>query len=356
MRRLAALAAASLLAALAAGCSSKVGPTGAAPTRTYRMGFASFPPRPDLALLVQTVQTWAQRADAGLILSEPPWDSLIAGVSPETLVRRNELGLAEFYRALGLRVVCSIDPTNGLDRSSDSAPLVAAGRSLTEPAIQQLYRDYAVAMDTLVRPDYLSVASETNLIRAIAPPALYSAVVQNAADAAAAVRAADPSVQLYTTVQVEVAWGRLVPAGTFQGIAQDRADFPFIQALGISSYPYLGGWGDPDNLPPDYYTRLVQGSPIPVLMIEGGWSSDTVLSVPCTPDHQRRYIEKHAQLLDAVQAVAWFQITFTDLDVAAYQVQYGDLTPFAYLGLVDVNLMPKPALAPWDAIFRRQRQ
>jgi hypothetical protein len=70
-------------------------------------------------------------------------------------------------------------------------------------------------MDTLVRPDYLSFSSETNLVRAAAPAALYAALVQVANDAAADVRAVDASVKLYSTVQVETAWGKLTPGGSY---------------------------------------------------------------------------------------------------------------------------------------------
>jgi hypothetical protein len=295
---------------------------------------------------------WATRADAALVLNEPPWDSLLAGVRADSLVIRQQLGAALYLRAKGLKLVVSLDPTNGLDRASDSAPLVAAGRSLTEPAIRHLYRDYAVALDTLLHPDYFSVASETNLVRAIAP-APRTALMQNAAEAATALRTADAAVRIFSTVQVEVAWGRLVPASGFQGITQDRTDFPFAQALGLSSYPYLAGYADPDSLPDDYYSRLIAGNPIPLLAIEGGWTSQDIGAITSTPDRQRRYIAREARLLDSVHAAAWFQITFTDLDLAYFPA---GVAPFAYLGLVDKNLAPKPALSAWDAECAKARQ
>jgi hypothetical protein len=174
-------------------------------------------------------------------------------------VRRDQLGLAAYYRGKGHRLFVSLDPTDGLDRSRDADSLVAAGRSLAEPGVRALFRDYCVAVDTLLRPDWLGVASETNLVRLAAPAPLYAGVVAAAGEAAAAVRARDPDVRLFATVQVEVAWGRLPAGGAYAGVAQDRADFPFVQGLGLSSYPYFG-WGDPDSLPLDYYTRLVAGA------------------------------------------------------------------------------------------------
>ena len=71
---------------------------------------------------------------------------------------------------------------------------------------------------------------------------------------------------------------------------------------------------------------------------------------------QRRYFPRHAQIQDQAGTVAWFQITFTDLDEAAYGAPPGQLTPFSHLGLVDVNLAAKPALSAWDAIFARPRR
>jgi hypothetical protein len=213
-------------------------------------------------------------------------------------------------------------------------------------------------MDTIIHPDYLGVASETNLIRAIAPAPVYNAVVAAAGLAATNVAVHDSSAKLYTTVQVETAWGRLAgPSGPYVGIAQDLADFGFIRALGLSSYPYLGGFADPDSVPIDYYARLQSGNSVqfPMLVIEGGWPSDTA-GVASNPAMQARYITRHAKIQDSARTVAWFQITFTDIDEAAYGFPPGQLTPFSHLGLVDVNLAPKPALSAWDAVFMRPRR
>ena len=121
-----------LLAVGLAGCGSD-GPGTPAPQaspRTYVMGFTAIPPRPDTALAIRTVDLWATRADAGLLLYDPPWERLLAGDDAETLVRANELGLANYYRGKGLRLVASIDATDGLDRAADSPALRAlAGAS-----------------------------------------------------------------------------------------------------------------------------------------------------------------------------------------------------------------------------------
>jgi hypothetical protein len=86
----------------------------------------------------------------------------------------------------------------------------------------------------------------------------------------------------------------------------------------------------------------------------GGWTSASLGSISSSPDKQRRYIERQAQLLDAARAVALFQISFTDLDLAAASLPSGSNLPlFAFLGLVDVSFNPKPALTAWDTIRAR---
>jgi hypothetical protein len=284
---------------------------------------------------------------------DPPWDTLLAGYPADSAVIRLHQGLADYFKGSGRALVVMIDLTNGLDRSADHPALVAKGRSLTEPAVQQLYRAFAVAMDTLLRPDYLGLAPETNLIRAAAPPALYAAVRQAANDAAADVRARDATVRLYVSVQVETAWGRL-PPGPYQGVAADLADFPFMQAMGLSSYPYLGGFAEPEDVPPDYYARVAQGSGLAPMVVEGGWTSASVGGVSSTPLEQARWIDRQMRLLDEARALFVFQLTFTDLDLTGVPLPPGSILPlFAALGLVDANLVPKPALARWDAAFAR---
>ena len=341
------------LLALLAGtlsCSHGVTNPRTRPSRPFWMGFSAIPPRLDVALEIQNINLWSQRSDAAIMSDELPWDSLLAGTRADSIVMRNQLPLAQYYRAKKLKLVVMIDPANGLNRAGESTPLVNAGRSITEPAIQALYRHYVVAMDTLLKPEALGLALETNLIRAVAPATLYAAVKQMTNDAAADVRAVDAAVPLMVSVQVETAWGRLAPVGPYIGIAQDLADFPFVQRIGLSSYPYLAGWAKPEDLPDDYYSKLVEGTALPVIVTEGGWSSTTVSSTVTSPEMQREYIIREAQLLDRAPALGWFQLTFTDLDLSVFPAT---VAPFAYNGLVDVGLQAKPALAPWDSVFAR---
>ncbi len=314
------------------------------------MGFALTLPRPDPALIVPSLTLQLAHSDAAIISMELPWDSLLAGRSPDSLIVRDPLPVAQVYRARGMPVVVMLDPANGLDRSGEATALVRAGRSFREPAIQQLYRDYALAIERLVHPDWLGLALETNLIRAVAPLSLYQAIRDAATAAAVELRRQDPYVKLLISVQAETAWGRLPPGSGYVGVTTDFADFGFMRALGVSSYPYLGGIAEPEDLPIDYYDRLREHHAIPVIVTEGGWSSAPVAGQTFTPEQQARYLHRQAALLQRAGAVAAFQLTFTDLDLTAWPAS---LAPFAHLGVVDSALAPKAALGAWDTLLAR---
>ena len=299
---------------------------------------------------------WTQRADAFIISTDVPWDSLLAGEDPVDYVAHNEVGLVSFCRGKGLKLWVYIDPENGLNRTTDDDQLVALGKSIAQPAMQQIYRRFVFAMDSILQPDHLGLALETNLVRAAAPDSIYQGVRAAAAGAAADVRSIDATVPLSVSVQVEVAWGKLQNTA-YVGIDQDFTDFPFIRELGLSSYPYLT-FAAPDDLPLNYYSKLLDGHSIPVFVSEGGWTSASLTGfngqpVPSSPAAQAAYIDRQAQLLTNAGGIALLSLTFTDLDLAGWPPSdSAGLVPFAYLGLVDTNFTPKPALLAWDSLFK----
>ena len=139
--------------------------------------------------------------------------------------------------------------------------------------------------------------------------------------AAADLRAAGTTSMLFVSVQVETAWGKF-NNGPFVGIDTDRADFPFMQMIGLSSYPYLA-YVQPEDIPNDHYSRLQSSSaPLPMMVVEGGWPSASVGTMPgqvmSTPALQMRYVTRHAALLDSMSALGWTQLEFADIDPAAF--------------------------------------
>lgn len=326
-------------------------------TRSYYMGFSNFPPAPDADLQRRTVALWSSRADAAIMHIDPPWAALLSGADADSLVRADVLPLKLAYSSIGKLVVIETDVTNGIDRTAESPALVALGRSIAEDTVQKLYRRYVASVASIAHPWLLGLASETNLIRAAASPAVYAAVVKMTNDAVPDVEIPDGPV-IYVSVQAEVAWGRLGFGGatSFVGIDRDLADFPFTQLLGISSYPYLGGFTNPGDVPLDYYSRIAGASNLRVMVTEGGWSSANIGVVQSAPALQQAWIKRAADLLEHAHALAWFQLQFTDIDLVAFGLPADDpqIAPFARIGLVDTALAPKPALSTWDGVFARR--
>ncbi|MEO7039200.1 MAG: hypothetical protein ABI446_05600 [Gemmatimonadaceae bacterium] len=325
--------------------------------RSYLMGFSNFPPAPDTALQRRSVEMWISRSDAAILHLDPPWEAMLNGVDPDFIVSVTILPLTNVYKKLGKQVVIETDLTNGVDRTAESPSLLALGHSITEDTVQKVFRKYAVSIAKLAAPAYLGLASETNLIRLASSPAVYAAVVRMTNDAAADIRNAGYGTPLYISTQVDVAWGRIGLGGatSFIGIDRDRSDFPFIDVLGLSSYPYLAGFSDPSQVPADYFSRLAGSPPLRVLVTEGGWSSANIGAVHSSPALQAAWIDRAATLLDNAHALAWFQLDFSDINLVAFGLPADDpqVAPFVSIGLVDTALTPKPALANWDSIFAR---
>jgi hypothetical protein len=313
------------------------------------MGFSHIPPRFSVPEVLRTIDSVSRHSDAALMVIDVPWAVLLAGTDAAQAVRNDALNIARLFQQKGLPIAAVLEPANGLDRSAEAVPLAALGRSITDTAVQRAYREYVVAFDSIVHPEWLGIAVETNLIRAFSSPRLYSALVMMSNDAAQRLRATGSTTKLMVSVQVEAAWGR--PGNTYAGIQRDRTDFPFVQVLGLSSYPYLGGFSAPEQLPTDYYARVVNEASIPAMVSEGGWTSGSVGGVVSSPDLQARYIRRQMQLADAAHLIGVFQITFTDLDLPNLPIPSGSILPlFAQLGMVDIAYRPKPALAVWDSV------
>lgn len=323
-------------------------------TRTWALGFTFIPPRPTTAAVIQGIDLWSQRAEIAAIHEELPWTDLLSGMSPDAILDRDKVQLVAYMRSKGLQLYFMADLTDGLSRGEEAPQLRALGRSIAEPAVQQALRNYLLAVDRKLRPEFIGLAAETNLIRAAAPPAVYAGVVAAANAAAVDLLAAGSSATLLFSVQVETAWDRLGGSGNYVGVERDFADFPFGQMLGLSSYPYFA-FAQPEDIPANYYSRLLNGRALPVMVVEGGWTSAAAGPVQSTPALQARYVTRHAQLLDAVGARGLIQLLFADLDLASFpQPIPPNLPLFINIGLTDSDFNAKPALAAWDALHARQ--
>jgi hypothetical protein len=340
-----------LLGLMANACREEEPPA----VRGYYMGFQNSGPRITLEDFQKSLNIWTPRADAAMITTEVPWKDLLNGQTEVAFVKANYETLVQFYRAKGFKLWVYIDPQNGLDRTRDATELVNRGRSIAEPQIQAIYRRFTVVMDSILKPEHIGLALETNLIRTASTPAIYEGVKQAAHQAAADLRSRQSLAKLSISIQAEDAWGKLSD-GAYKGITQDFVDFPFVDEMGISSYPYLS-FDKPSHIPDEYYSRLFEGKTIPRFVSEGGWSSASIATSINSPEEQADYIERHDQLLQSVNATAVFQLLFTDIDITQWPPPIPENLPFfTSIGLMDTNFQAKPALTVWDKLFARKKR
>jgi len=128
-----------------------------------------------------------------------------------------------------------------------------------------------------------------------------------------------------------------------------------IDALGLSSYPVFA-FDAPSDIPDDYFQVFADATDLPLILVEGGWSSADVPWSTGTPEEQVAFVNRFEELLDGVGARAWVMLTFTDLDIDAYGLdpeRAAGLSNFAHMGIMDTSLHRKPAYTEWKRVFER---
>jgi len=353
LRRLA--FAAALLVPLSAGACRKAGdatgPVAPGAARPYAMGWAPIAPRSDVPLVLAVMDSLSKVSDIAIIQQPVPWPELLAGASLDSLVEdRNNV--AAFLRAKGLDIIFLVDPLDGLDRRREDPGLLAAGRSILEPSIRALHEEWVRRIAARVRPEYLGLASEINTLAARGDPALYAEIHDLVNTLAPEVRQRSPATKLFVSFQVDEANGALGQDSIDHFALIDDFD---IDALGLSSYPVFA-FDDPADIPDDWLSRFDDATDLPLIMVEGGWSSADVPWSNGSDAQQVAFLRRYEKLLDGVRAKAWVMLTFTDLDVTALGLppdRAAGLSNFAHMGLLDTSLHRKPSYAEWKRIFDR---
>ncbi|MFQ5680421.1 MAG: hypothetical protein ACE5HP_13305 [Gemmatimonadota bacterium] len=317
------------------------------------MGWAPSPPRPDVGLFFQVVDSLARVAEVTILQQPVPWPELLAGAPMDSLVE-DRGGLADFLRTKGLAIVFLVDPLDGLDRRQEDPELVALGRSILEPGIRALHEEWVRRIATRVRPRWFGLASEINTLAARGDPALYATILDLVNGLAPEVRQRSPGTSVFVSFQADEANGRLGDPiiDHFALIA----DFD-IDALGLSSYPVFA-FTSPADVPDDYFARFDEATELPLLYVEGGWSSEDVPWASGSPQAQVAYFQRYETLLDGVGAQLWVMLTFTDIDIPSLGLPPDRalaLSNFAFMGILDTALRRKPSYAEWARIFGRPR-
>lgn len=342
------------------GGSSPAGPEPPGPgdepelTRTFRMGFAPSPPRPEEQLFFDVVQRMGQVAEVTILQPHVPWAALLDGTQTFEEAVDEQVELLLFLRARGFELVYLLDPLDGLGRTREPPELVERGRSITEPEIRETHQAWAMEIARRVRPEWFGLASEINTLAGHGDLDLYDLMVDLVNDLAPRIRAVSPGTRVFVSFQVEDA-RQTPPFPPSQVDHFTLIDDFDIDALGLSSYPVFS-FDTPADIPDDHYEIFARETNLPLIFVEGGWSSGNGPLGGGTPEEQADWVRRMAELLNGIEARLWLSLTFTDIDIPSLGLppdRAAGLSNFATMGIVDTELDPKPAFAAWREVFAR---
>lgn len=203
-----------------------------------------------------------------------------------------------------------------------------------------VYRDFVAEH----RVPWLAVGVEVDEL-ARTSPRLFDRYVTAFAEIATAVGEASPTTKVFPVFQLERVSGR--QGGLFGG-SDDAppqwdllARFPDADAIGFTTYPALV-FGDPAEVPDDYYATVADHTDLPVLFTEVGWfAGDEIPGWESSADEQLAFVELLADQMGAVEpeAVIWSFLFDQVIEV-----------PFDTMGLLDRDGEQRPAWRAWKEL------
>lgn len=334
------------------------GPTIVRPTpqgepREVRLGFSSLPPERTTDSYVTTVATAAQYADLLLIQRVPPWEEFMPGGS----ISDQTKGLTELERALldqydDLDLFFGIDPTDGVVQRSRIANLPATVDpevGFGDEHLRSAFVGYATYVAANYKPAYMALGIEINMLYDRAPEQ-FDAFVSLYAEAYDAVKQQSPDTKVFPTFQLEDLEGSF---GTIHPPQWEVLDFfrGKMDALAISTYPFLADVRSAADIRADYYSQLRDRFEGEILIAETGYASAPVegkVNVG-TEEDQQAFLERI--LGDAEDngftAVVWLAA----LDPAF--VSQGATSVFRDIGLRKSDGTNKLAWGVWEEWARR---
>ena len=242
------------------------------------------------------------------------------------------------------------------------APWDSRGFDDTEVAAAYL----AFALDLIDRfdPVYFNYGTEISELMLNDPDA-FNAYVSFAQTVYEGIKAQHPNLPVMVSIAFKSP-GSAEMATISSGFDRIR---DYTDIVGVSVYPYIffnhADKGDPDNMPSDWLSQasvLAQGKPIAIT--ETGWIGENLVipaysvNVPSNVQFQQAYASRLLAEADSmdVEFVIWW--TIVDFDALWNGVLLQDPVASIWrdIGLVDENLMARPAMTEWQNWFSKPRQ
>jgi len=242
-------------------------------TRTFEMGFSSWPGEPTEEAYEQTFELAGEYGELILIERAPPWTEFSPGstISEETVaITREEKRLAEEY---GVDLFVAIDPTDPMDRGRlANLPENLADATFADPDVRLAFIAYAKFLALNLKPEYMALGVEVNMYFGRNPEDFpnFLSLYFEAYDA---VKTLSPSTLIFPTFQLEDLAGELPSdeerVSRWYLIQQFE---PKLDLVAVSTYPSFA-FDSPSDMPDDYYKQLRAASSKPIAIAEMGYSS-----------------------------------------------------------------------------------
>lgn len=287
-------------------------PAPAGAPRTVRLGFSTLPPERTSDAYIGAFATAAQYADIVLIQRTPPWEDFLPGGSVSATTTDNtrlEQKLLEQYR--NLKLFYAIDPTDGVvqrSRLANLPPSVDPQAGFTDKGVREAFVAYAAYVAKNYKPDYLALGLEVNMTFERAPEqfAAYETLYR---EAYATVKANNPKTKVFPTFQLEDLEGTFgeVHSPRWELIDRFRGE---MDALAISTYPFLTALRSASDIRTDYYSQIKQHFDGEILISETGFPSAPVEGQANvgTEEDQQAYLSRILSEANQLgfSAVIWF--------------------------------------------------
>lgn len=135
---------------------------------------------------------------------------------------------------------------------------------------------------------------------------------------------------------------------------------PQLDLWAISTYPFVA-YRSAREIPADYYARLIEHTSKPLMVAEGGYTSENVANLRGAPQDQIIFLKAvHDQIGGRLRV--WIYTVLSDFSLDSYapflkQQGLGRDMPtlgwFAHIGLRLADGTPKPGLSVWDSFRKR---
>lgn len=319
--------------------------------RGFQLGFSSIPAELTESAYLQTYDLAAAYGETLLLQRPPAWADFLPGNTVSDTLRSQTLAEKRAADDRGLNLVYVLDPFDPATRSQlQGLPASHVGRTLADGELRQALLADALFVARNVRPAYLVIGHEVNVVFERNPEA-YTQFVSIYAETFDAVKEAVPETEVLTSFQYEELLGVIpwLPPHTARWELLDDFEGRLDQ-FGITTYPSFA-FAVARKVEPFYYEQIAEQTSLPVAFVSAGYASGVGREGinASTPAEQRRFLQRLFDDADHLGASLLVWLISRDLGYATEPPE--DLV--ATLGLQDVSGAPKEAWPAWlDALQR----